>query len=171
MDLSAALTRRLLKTLLITSKHFTARVYWSHAKQIQDGWLKALLLLLSRGWNFPWICHQKPTKKEMRWNRFHTKKQLELYSTYPPRRGPIFAVGQAAKFNHNPGLTHWREVKRIFRYLAGTRKHGIFFSPREDQGVVGFTDADHAGDLDDRGSTSGCVFLCHGGSISWFSRK
>ena len=37
--------------------------------------------------------------------------------------------------------------------------------------MVGFTDADHAGDLDDRGSTLGCVFLCHGGSISWFSRK
>ena len=94
-----------------------------------------------------------------------------LYISTTTRPDISYAVGQAAKFNHNPGLIHWRAVKRIFRYLAGTRKHGIFFSPREDQGVVGFTDADHAGDLDDRGSTSGCVFLCHGGSISWFSRK
>jgi hypothetical protein len=37
--------------------------------------------------------------------------------------------------------------------------------------VIGFTDADHAGNLDDRGYTSGCVFLCHVGSNSWFSRK
>lgn len=94
-----------------------------------------------------------------------------LYISTTTRPDISYAVGQVAKFNHNPGLTHWRAVKRIFRYLAGTRKHGIFFSPKEDQGVVGFTDADHAGDLDDRGSTSGCVFLCHGGSISWFSRK
>ena len=82
-----------------------------------------------------------------------------------------YGLGQVAKFNHNQGLTHWKAVKRIFRYLAGTRKPGIFFSPREDQGVVAFTDADHAGDLDNRGSKSGCVFLCHCGSISWFNRK
>ena len=94
-----------------------------------------------------------------------------LYISTTTRPDISYAVGQVAKFNHNPGLTHWRAVKRIFPYLAGTRKHGIIFSPREDQGVIGFTDADHAGDLDDRGSTSGCVFLCHGGSISWFSRK
>lgn len=36
---------------------------------------------------------------------------------------------------------------------------------------MGYTDADHPGDLDNRASTSGCVFLCCGGSISWFSRK
>ena len=67
-----------------------------------------------------------------------------------------------------------KAVKRIFRYLAGTKKYGIFFSPNshdEEKGVSGYTDADHAGDFDDRTSTSGCVCICHGGSFSWFSRK
>ena len=37
--------------------------------------------------------------------------------------------------------------------------------------MTGFTDADLGGDVDERKSTSGCVFLCHGGATSCFSRK
>lgn len=82
-----------------------------------------------------------------------------------------FAVGQVAKFNQNPGTQHWKAVKRIFRYIAGTRTFEILYSKKKGEMVMGYTDADHAGDLDDRASTSGCVFLCSGGSISWFSHK
>lgn len=97
-----------------------------------------------------------------------------LYLSTTTRPDISYAVGQVAKFNHNPGVQHWKAVKRIFRYLAGTREYGIFFSPNpsgKEEEIVGFTDADHAGDPDDRTSTSGCVFICHGGSFSWFSRK
>ena len=37
--------------------------------------------------------------------------------------------------------------------------------------MVGFTDADFAGDADDRKSTSGCVFLFGGTTVSWLSKK
>lgn len=75
-----------------------------------------------------------------------------------------------ARFNQNPGVQHWVAVKRIIRYLVGTRDYGIIYSP-EKEGVTGYADADYGGDPDDRKSTSGCVFLLQGGPISWFSRK
>ena len=68
-------------------------------------------------------------------------------------------------------MQHWKAVKRILRYTAGTRSYGILYSKEKGELVTGYTDADHAGDLDERASTSGCVFLCSGGPISWFSRK
>ena len=37
--------------------------------------------------------------------------------------------------------------------------------------MVGYADADWAGDLDDCHSTTGYVFLIAGGSVSWLSKK
>ena len=37
--------------------------------------------------------------------------------------------------------------------------------------LVGYSDSDYAGDLDDRKSTSGHVFLLNSGAISWSSKK
>jgi hypothetical protein len=46
-------------------------------------------------------------------------------------------------------------VKRILRYLCGTLKHGITFTPNSSTLVSAFSDADWAGSVDDRRSTSG----------------
>ena len=40
-----------------------------------------------------------------------------------------------------------------------------------DRNLVGFSDADWAGDSNDQKSTSGYVFVMNGGAISWKSRK
>ena len=78
---------------------------------------------------------------------------------------------------HNPLEAHWKTVKRIMRYLAGTLDYGLHLRKsalqdfNQDLNVVGFCDADWASDLDDRRSTSGyCVYL---GSnlVSWSSKK
>ncbi|GMF39857.1 unnamed protein product [Phytophthora fragariaefolia] len=71
----------------------------------------------------------------------------------------------------NPQAEHWIAVKRIFRYLQGTKSHGICFSPGKDIDVQGDSDADWAGDLTDRKSTSGYLFKVTGGPISWGSKK
>lgn len=71
----------------------------------------------------------------------------------------------------NPGRAHWEAVKRIVRYLKGTRKHSICFGgyTTGDMEVRGFVDADWGGDLDNRKSTSGYIFKFYGGAISWMS--
>ena len=67
----------------------------------------------------------------------------------------------------NPGKKHWEEVKGVVRYLNGTKELCIFFGKKE--ACVGYTDADNAGDMDKRRSTSGYVFIFTGGAVSWRS--
>ena len=54
------------------------------------------------------------------------------------------AVHQAARFCTHPMLSHERAVKRIGRYLSGTKDKGINFKPDLKKGVQCFVDADFA---------------------------
>ncbi|KAG9444874.1 hypothetical protein H6P81_016214 [Aristolochia fimbriata] len=49
-------------------------------------------------------------------------------------------------------------VKRILRYVHGTTKLGIFYSNSSIEALAGYSDADWAGNSDDRKSTTGCYF-------------
>ena len=69
----------------------------------------------------------------------------------------------------NPGKKHWEAVKGVMRYLNGTKELCICFGKKE-ACVLGYTDADYAGDMDKRRSTSGYVFIFTGGAVSWRSR-
>ena len=62
-------------------------------------------------------------------------------------------------------------VKRILRYLKGTADLGLRFVKSENGGLVGYSDADWAGDVDNRHSTTGVLFLMSGGPVSWLSKK
>ena len=67
---------------------------------------------------------------------------------------------------------HWHAAKGVLRYLAGTSDLGITYtSGGPGSGALqGFCDADYAGDVDSRRSTTGYVFVLNGGAISWSSR-
>ena len=82
-----------------------------------------------------------------------------------------YAVGYVSRFMENPQETHWAAVKRIFRYLQGTKTHGICFKPGNDIDFRGYSDADWAGDHADRKSTSGYTFMLMGAPVSWGSKK
>ncbi|KAM7489606.1 hypothetical protein LguiB_027090 [Lonicera macranthoides] len=71
----------------------------------------------------------------------------------------------------NPIETHLLAAKRIFRYLKGTSDFGILYKRGEKTSLIGFSDSDYAGDLDDRKSTSGAVFMLNFGAITWSSKK
>uniref|UniRef100_A0A2N9J6A9 Integrase catalytic domain-containing protein n=1 Tax=Fagus sylvatica TaxID=28930 RepID=A0A2N9J6A9_FAGSY len=80
------------------------------------------------------------------------------------------AVSTVSRYMANPGREHWNAVKWIFRYLKGTAEHGILFSRQPGtNSVVGYVDADYAGEVDDRRSTTGYVFTLSGGPICWKS--
>ena len=64
-----------------------------------------------------------------------------------------------------------KSPKRVFRYLQGTTNFGVFDKKGEVSRLVGFTDSDYAGDLNDRRSTSGNVFMMSSRVVSWSSRK
>lgn len=66
-------------------------------------------------------------KEEMEQIPYKESVGALLYISTTTRPDISYAVSQVAKFNQNPGINHWKAVKRIFRYLAGTKKYGIFF--------------------------------------------
>jgi hypothetical protein len=93
-----------------------------------------------------------------------------MYAMVCTRPDLAHAVSVVSKYMANPGKQHWDAVKWIFRYLKGTTDYGItFVRQKSDLSVVGYVDADYAGDLDDRRSTTGYVFTFTGGPICWKS--
>ena len=94
-----------------------------------------------------------------------------LYLAMATRPDIMFAVSNVAKFSAHPTNQHWTGVKRILRYLKGTADYGLSFTPNASGDCVGYADADWGGDLDDRKSTSGYLFLISGEAVSWRSKK
>ncbi|CAI6008691.1 unnamed protein product [Closterium sp. NIES-65] len=67
---------------------------------------------------------------------------------------------------------HWREVDRCLAYLANTRDTALEFGDgTESLELVGYVDADNAGDKQNRTSTSGYVFIYGGAAVSWSSQR
>ena len=81
------------------------------------------------------------------------------------------AVGTLSQFASDPCPTHWQALKRVLRYLQATPTHTICFSGSSEGELIGYSDADWAGDIETRRSTSGYVFLLNEGCISWRSKK
>jgi len=82
-----------------------------------------------------------------------------------------YAVGQVAKYSSNPDQSHINAVKRIFAYVRGTANYGICFGSNKDDCLIAFCDADYAGDIDTRRSTTGYVVMLNGGPVTWGSRQ
>ena len=76
-----------------------------------------------------------------------------------------YVVSLVSTYESNPGRDHWKAVKRIFRCLKGTADHTLCYN-EFDLRIIGYTDADWAGDQDDRKLTAGYDFLLNGGAIS-----
>jgi hypothetical protein len=89
-----------------------------------------------------------------------------MYAMVCTRPDIAHAVGVLSRYMSKPGKEHWTTVKRVFRYLHGTTSYGLCYQGRPGLDIVldihGFVDADWAGDLDRRRSTSGYVFNLFG---------
>ncbi|GJU68005.1 retrovirus-related pol polyprotein from transposon TNT 1-94 [Tanacetum coccineum] len=79
----------------------------------------------------------------------------------------MFAVCACARYQVNPKVSHLHAVKRIFRYLKGQPKLGLWYPKDSPFDLVAYTDSDYAGaSLDRKSTTGGCQFLgCR--LISW----
>ncbi|RVW83276.1 Retrovirus-related Pol polyprotein from transposon TNT 1-94 [Vitis vinifera] len=71
-----------------------------------------------------------------------------------------FAVSAVSQFMHSPTEEHMEAVYRILRYLKMTPGKGLFFRKTENRDTKVYSDADWAGNIIDRRSTSGyCSFV------------
>jgi hypothetical protein len=77
-----------------------------------------------------------------------------------------------ARFNSNPGMTHWKAVKHLLRYLAGTLNMELELGPDPDcdELIRAYADADHGGNKDNGKSTTGYIIKVGSGAVSWSSK-
>ncbi|GKF01129.1 hypothetical protein Tco_0028052 [Tanacetum coccineum] len=67
----------------------------------------------------------------------------------------MFAVCACARYQVNPKISHLYAVKRIFRYLKGQPKLGLWYPKDSPFDLIAYTDSDYAGASLDRKSTTG----------------
>ena len=79
----------------------------------------------------------------------------------------MFVVGLISRYMENPTELHLQVAKRVLRYLKETLDFGIFYKNGGNNELISYTDNDYAGDLEDRKSTPGYVFLLSSGAVSW----
>ena len=88
-----------------------------------------------------------------------------------------FAVNHLSSYTTNPTMEHVTALKRILRYLKGTKSHGIKYSSSHGDNddlfhgfFHGFADVAYA-NTDDYKSMAGYIFIAAGGAITWCSKR
>nr|GFA08323.1 hypothetical protein [Tanacetum cinerariifolium] len=122
-----------------------------------------------------------PMDKENPWGKDGTGKDVDLHLyrsiigslMYLTSSRPdiMFAVCACARHQVTPKECHLHAVKRIFRYLKGHPKLGLWYPKDAPFDLVAYSDSDYGGATQDRKSTSrGCQFLGRR-LISWQCKK
>ena len=94
-----------------------------------------------------------------------------MYAQVCTRPDIAFVVGMLGRYLSNPGSQHWKAAKKVLRYLQGTKDLMLTYQRTSLLDVVGFCDADFAGCIDDKKSTTCYIFMMAGGAVSWKSVK
>ncbi|KAK3012421.1 hypothetical protein RJ639_010652 [Escallonia herrerae] len=82
-----------------------------------------------------------------------------------------FSVSVVSQFMNNPTEEHLDAVYRILRYLRMTPGKGLFFKKGYRKNIDIYCDADWAGSITDRRSTSGYCTYVWGNLVTWRSKK
>ncbi|GJU94601.1 putative ribonuclease H-like domain-containing protein, partial [Tanacetum coccineum] len=82
-----------------------------------------------------------------------------------------FDVCTCARFQVTPKVSHLYAVKRIFTYLKGQPKLGLWYPKDSPFDLEAYTDSDYAGASLDNKSTTGCCQFLGSRLISWQCKK
>ncbi|GJQ91512.1 putative ribonuclease H-like domain-containing protein [Tanacetum coccineum] len=122
-----------------------------------------------------------PMDRENPWGKDGTGKDVDLH-LYRSMIGSLmyltasrpdimFVVCTCARHQVTPKECHLHAVKRIFRYLKGHPKLGLWYPKESPFDLVAYSDSDYGGASQDRKSTTGgCQFLGRR-LISWQCKK
>jgi hypothetical protein len=142
-----------------------------------DNMLKRFNMFECKTVNTPMVTEPKGEEKEKEKRKFDTTMYQSaigslIYLSIATRPDIAYAVNQAAQAMQSPDEDDWKKVKRIFRYLKGTKTLKLKYSKNiEKENTTGYSDASYAENRKDRKSTSGYIFLKANGAISWKSKK
>lgn len=110
-------------------------------------------------------------KTEMQDMPFRSVLGVRLYLATRTRPDLATAVSLLDKFQADPGPQHWRMLRHLVRYVAGTTDYGQYFPIGKGAlDLVAWSDADWARDLTKRRSRTGYLLTLNEGPIVWGSR-
>jgi hypothetical protein len=93
-----------------------------------------------------------------------------MFAATVSRPDIAFSVNKLAQYSSNPGQAHWTLAKRVLQYLNTTRDRELRLGG-ERMRLCAYSDADYAGDTEDRKSTGGYAVFLGEGAVSWSSKK
>ena len=103
---------------------------------------------------------------EMRDIPYHETVGSAMYATIATRPDTAYPVQTVSRFSSNPGLAHWKAVKKMYQYYKGTTDLWLTYGGGQKQPLTGYSDAD--GSMgEDRKAILGYAFLINGGAVSW----
>ena len=82
-----------------------------------------------------------------------------------------YVLSVVSQFMHSPSEEHMNVVIYILRYLKSSPRKGILFTKGDSLDIKGYTDADWAGSIQDRRSTSSYFTFVGGNLVTWQSKK
>ncbi|XP_075083279.1 secreted RxLR effector protein 161-like [Nicotiana tabacum] len=77
-----------------------------------------------------------------------------------------FAVGMLGRYQSNPGIDHWKAVKKVLRYLKETKDYMLMYRKSKHLEIIGYSYSDFARCIDTRKSTFGYLFQLAKGAVS-----
>jgi hypothetical protein len=112
----------------------------------------------------------KEVEEEMKAIPYKAAVGSLMYAMVATRADLAFPVSMVSQFMAKAGPQHWMAVKRILRYLKGTIDYKLCLGGKDIE-LRGYCDADWAGDVNERRSTTGYVFFVGDGAISWNCKR
>lgn len=70
-----------------------------------------------------------------------------------------FIMGMFSRYSSIPEMDHWIPIKRVMRFLQGTKDYMLVYRKSENLEIIGYSDSDLAGCVDKRKSTFGYFFM------------
>lgn len=97
-----------------------------------------------------------------------------LFLSTTTRPDISYSVAVISRYLENPSKIHIEAAKRIVKYLKGTQNYGLIYERKkreEKHELMAYSDADYAGDVNSRKSTSGYVLLVDNCLVIWGTER
>ena len=89
-----------------------------------------------------------------------------MYAQVCTRPVIAFIVDVLGRYLSDPDQSHWKAAKKVLRFLEGTKDLMLTYRCTDTLEVVGFSDYDYTGCMEDKKSTSYYIFMMAEGVVS-----
>ncbi|KAL7294208.1 hypothetical protein TKK_0012227 [Trichogramma kaykai] len=117
------------------------------------------------------FCVDMHTNQEISKAPYHEAVGSLLYLSNGTRPDITIAVNRASRYLENTTKLHCNAVKHIFKYIKGTLEYGLIFKKENTNTLEVYSDADYAGELETRKSTSDWLVKYGQDTIPWNSQR